>query len=522
MTIPFRQRLRDQQHVLWLALLTVFFSVGWFLLDGDLRLNLADEGLLWYGTRAVRLGLVPLRDFQSYDPGRYLWTAAWSFCLGQGVLSLRLACVFFQCFGVFAGLLAARRLSRNWLFLICVALLLCAWMHPRYKVFEQSIALMAVYAGVLLLERPSLKRHWWLGIFGGLAAFIGCNHGAYHILAFGIIIAWAAWDAGWREWLRRVVVWGAGLVVGYLPQWLMFLFVPGYFRAFLRYIGAIGSNGTNLVMPVSWPWLIRSDLPLWVWISAVVEGCWYIALLAFFVFVAIRVWQLGRKRLLLNPVLVVATCVSLPYAHYVFSRPDIVHLAHGAPTVALGLIALGFTFSEGRWRLGQIFAPILMGASLLANLFQFGVTGELIAPPDSFFAVDLKGERMLVGPYYARVLATARHLARDLAKPDEPILFMPLMPGLYPFTDRLSPTKRTYFVFPSAEEDRALLAEIKAAGVEWVMLQDYALDGRDDLRFRNTNPMVCQYLRQNFENVPIDTLPRDHLVMRRLKVNTTP
>jgi hypothetical protein len=213
--------------------------------------------------------------------------------------------------------------------------------------------------------------------------------------------------------------------------------------------------------------------------------------------------------------LVAATCVSVPYAHYVFSRPDIVHLAHGAPTVALGLIALGFTFDYRRLRLEYLLAPILMGASLLANLFQFGITTEMMAPADSLFAADVKGDRMLVGLYYAKVLTSAQHLARDLAKPDEPILFMPLMPGLYPLTDRWSPTKRMSFMFPSPEEDRALLKDIETAGVQWVMLQDYALDGRDDLRFKNANPLVFQHLLKNFGKVPIATLPQDTVVLHR-------
>lgn len=514
--------MRDYQHVFWLAALAIALSVGWFLLDGDVRLNLADEGLLWYGTQAVRLGLVPVRDFQSYDPGRYFWTAAWSFCLGQGVLSLRLSCVFFQCLGVIAGLLAARRLSKNWLFLICIAVLLCAWMHPRYKVFEQSIALMAVYAGVLLLERPSARRHWWVGVFGGVAAFIGCNHGAYHVLAFGLLIAWAARADGWRTWLRRTLVWGAGLLAGYTPQWLLFIFAPGYFREFVRYLKAIVSNGTNLVMPIPWPWLVPKVYPLWLYIAGIVEGCFYLAIPIFFALVALRALQSRQKKVSLHPVLIAAACVSLPYTHYVFSRPDIVHLSHGMPTVALGTIAVGFSFG-GRWRrLGHVLPALLLVASVTANLYWIGITFKLLAPPKSLIAVEVKGERMLLTEYQYRVLASAHHLAHDLAKPDEPILFLPLMPGLYPFTGRLSPVKRIYFVFPSPEEDRALLAEIEAARVEWVMLQDYALDDRDDLRFRNTNPMVFEYFRKNFGAVPIATLPSDQVVLHRRRMNSNP
>jgi hypothetical protein len=520
--VSLRQTIQANRHVVWLAVLATALSVGWFLLDGHIGLNLADEGQLWLGTQAVRLGQVPIRDFQGYDPGRYFWTAGWSYCLGEGIFSVRLACVFFQCLGVLAGLLAARRLSRNWLFLICVALLLCAWMHPRYKLFEQSIALMSVYAGVLLLEHPSVRRHWWVGIFGGLAAFFGRNHGAYHILTFGLLMLWAARGAGRRMWLRRNLAWGAGLLVGYLPQWLMFVFVPGYFQEFVQQTREVVGAGTNLARQVPWPWALPAYDPFWVNVPGFVEGCWYLLLPAFFVLVAIRAWQLGPARMFSHPVLAAATCVSLPYAHFVFSRPDIVHLTHGAPTAALGLIALGFTLGGGRWNLGYLLAPVLMVASFLANLFQFGLTTEMTAPPNSLFAVQIKNHRILVRHYYAKVLLLAEHLARDLAKPDEPILFLPLIPGLYPFTDRVSPINRNYFLYPSPEEDRALLADVDAAGVQWVMLQDYALDDRDDLRFKNANPLVFEYFRKHFGIVNIPDLPPGFVVLRRQRPDSTP
>src|SRR4030095_7269840 len=133
-------------------------------------------------------GEVPTRDFQAYDPGRYVWTAAWRFVFGRDLVALRLACTLFACFGIFAGLLTARRLSRNGWFLATVALLLAAWMHPRYKSFEQSIALMSVYAGVLLPEHPTARRHFGVGVLGGSAAFRGRNRGLYHVMAFGALV----------------------------------------------------------------------------------------------------------------------------------------------------------------------------------------------------------------------------------------------------------------------------------------------------------------------------------------------
>lgn len=493
-------------------MLAVAASIGWFLLDGRLKVNLADEGWLWYGVEGLRHGEVPMRDFSAYDPGRYAWVAGWTYLFGESLVAVRLACVLFQCVAVVAGLLAARRLSRNWAFLACVCVLLCAWMQPRFKLFEQSVSLMAIYAGVLLLERPTLRRHFCVGIFGGLSAIVGRNHGAYHVFAFGLMILWSSWGRGWSNWLRNSAAWAAGIVVGYLPQLLMFAVVPGFLTAYLPYITSMAAKGsTNLPMPIAWPWMIRTDIPFWPWFSAVIEGCWYVAIPLFFIVAAVRVFMLDREGLARHPVFVASVCVSLAYAHFIFSRPDIVHLGHGAPAFALSVIALAFTFGGRSRRLGYIVAPVLLAGAVLANLFQFGISLTLFSDPKALFEVDVRGERMLVGRSQAQVLESARHIANDLARPDEPILFMPHFPTLYPFTGRRSPTKEIYFVFPP--DDAKLLAEIKAAGVRWVMLQDYALDGREDLRFRNTNPLVMQYFRENFDRVPIATLPGSVVVL---------
>jgi hypothetical protein len=510
-------RLRANSHVFWLALLTLGLSIGWYLLDADLGLNFSDEGYLWYGTEAVRQGLVPVRDFQAYDPGRYWWTAGWSFVLGSGLMPLRLSCVFFQCLGVFAGLLAARRLCRHWTFMLGVALLLCAWMHPRYKCFEQSIALMFVYGGVLLMENPSLRRHFCVGILGGLMACIGRNHGAYYIMAFGLLVTWLGWGQPWALWWRRIGCWIAGMLLGYLPQWLMFLFVPRYFEEFLNALRLMLSQGTNLTMPVRWPWLVPVDAPGIGRVLATAEGCFYLAFPIFFFAVIILIWRLGRDRVASQPLLLAAACVTLPYAHYVFSRPDIVHLGHTAPVLALGILALLFRL-PGKWvRAGWAAVPVLVVMSLCANFPVYGISLEVFAQPNSLFAVDVAGRRMVGNSFSAGLLIDARYLDKRLATAGEPILFVPNLPALYPFTRRLSPTKQIYFVFPATpEEDQALVDEIEGAGVQFVMMHDYALDGRDELRFRNTHPQVFAYFRRNFKPIRTPAALPDMLVLQRV------
>src|SRR5678815_1116157 len=177
-----------------LALLAIVLSGAFFFTDGNVGINFADEGYLWYGMRALKAGQVPIRDFQAYDPGRYVWCALWSCLLGDGLVSMRFGCVVFQSIGITCGLLAARRITANRPTLVLIALLLVQWMIPTYKVFEQSIALMAVWVAIMLTERPTIKRHFAAGLFVGIAAFMGRNHGLYNGVAFGLVILVLARD----------------------------------------------------------------------------------------------------------------------------------------------------------------------------------------------------------------------------------------------------------------------------------------------------------------------------------------
>ena len=510
------EALRKYGYVLGLLAITLSIALGWFLLDGHIGFNLADEGFLWYGSEALSRGEVPMRDFESYDPGRYVWTAAWSALLGHSLIALRLSCVFFQCLGVLAGLLTMRRVSRNWFFLFAVGLLLSSWMHPRYKLFEQSISLMAVYAAVLLLENPTPRRHWYVGVFGGLCAFFGRNHGAYHLFAFGLLIAIAAWRSSWRDGFQRYFLWGCGLFAGYLPQLLMFAFIPGFFRAFTPYVQAIASNGTNLSRPVPWPWLIPTSQSAYTFASNFALGCFFVALPAFLVFGCLRLWQLRRNNAAPSRLLLATACVTLPYTHYAFSRPDVVHLAHAGAVAVLGLLAVAFTLPRAGQRLAYLSLPLLLVATVLSQLSQIGFAFQCLAPKQAKFEVSLGDERMLLSSFHAHALLSAQYIVKHLAKPDEGVFFAPHTPGLYPFTGRRSPTNQIYFVFPaSAEADQHLVDELKEANVQWAMIEDYALDGRDDLRFQHTNPLVYAYLRKNFDSVNLETLPGDIVLLHR-------
>ena len=59
-----------------------------------------------------------------------------------------------------------------------------------------------------------------------------------------------------------------------------------------------------------------------------------------------------------------------------------------------------------------------------------------------------------------------------------------------------------------------MIEELNKKNVNWVILGDVPLDGRDELRFKNTHPLIWQHLMQNFEVVE-QTLPYNHQLLHR-------
>src|SRR4030095_1606812 len=183
----------------------------------------------------------------------------------------------------------------------------------------------------------------------------------------------------------------------------------------------ISAKGTNLAAAVPWPWRIPQEHENWMWAAGFLEGCFYLLFPIFFVLTGMQSLRPGRERLLQQPVLLAASFVCLPYTHYVFSRPDIVHLGHAAPVLILGTIALAFTCMRG-W---QVVATLLAGASLFANFPQTGLAWKLFVAPDAHFSVLGAGKKMIVRTDENRIILNVETLIRKLAKPDEPILFLP-------------------------------------------------------------------------------------------------
>src|SRR5262245_55142363 len=166
-TAPISRAAGDLRGAIWVVALAAIAVSGQFAWQGNAGFNLADEGFLWYGVKQVMQGAVPLRDFMSYEPGRYYWSAALMGLWGDdGIMSLRYAVAIFQAAGLLVALalIAGSEQRRSILFPLLCALTLAMWMLPRHKLFDISISILLVAALAFLVQKPTLRRCFLAGL----------------------------------------------------------------------------------------------------------------------------------------------------------------------------------------------------------------------------------------------------------------------------------------------------------------------------------------------------------------------
>lgn len=512
----------SRRDLAYAALLALALALGAFWLEGRIDWNPADEGFQWYGAVATAHGAVPLRDFRSYDPGRYLWNAAWAKLLGDGIVALRLSTALFAAGGLFCGLRAARRAvgGRRWA-LALVGLLLVLWMSPRHKLFEAAVAMALVLVAVRLIEKPSPGRYFAAGVAVGLAAFLGKNHGLYGLIALSLLALYL----GLREpggLGRRLLAGAAGIAAGSAP-FLVMLAIPGFARAFLdSCLFFVVQGRTNNPVPVPWPWAsgAYAGLAGWSLVYRIAIGAAFVLLpLAGAAALATGLAG-GREPAPSRRLLLAAGAVGCVYLHHAFARADVSHLAQASHPILLGMMALPLAAPPGRRRLAVgAMTALLLALTLGVAVPQRELFNRLTAggdPAERFVRYRLGGDEIWLRRRAARLYFTlARRLDRWVPA-GEPVLIVPLWPGLYPALGRPSPVWDTYPTWPGRGGlDERMLAEIQGHRVRWAVLALYPVPPTEGQPFPTNYPRVFRYLMAGFEHLPDPRLPGNVWLLRK-------
>jgi hypothetical protein len=477
-------------------------SVLWFLLTWRYDLNLADEGFYWYGVQRVSAGEVPLRDFMSYDIGRYYWGAAFMQVLGQdGLFAVRLGAAVYQALGtligVYISLLALQRDGIvRWLFAISVASLLTLWVNPYFKVYDSATSIMIVGICVVLLKTTDPRAWLVAGVCLGLAAMVGRNHGVYGAAASLLIFLLLLRNAKAPQYLmlRLYARFALGVFIGFSPTFFMMIGIEGFFSAFLDSILEMFEYGaTNIPLPVPWPWTVPIGQAAF--LQNVAIGVGFLFILAF---PAVGIFLVGVRRFDLDNdsrvVLAAATACAIPYAHYAFARADLNHLLVGSIPAILGLLTAA-GYMKGLRPL--VLSTIVLGVALIMvpkSLFLHHISHR------PYVLTDVGGEKLWLGREFSEAYGRIMKPLEGLARNDERFLALPNLPSLHAISRTKMATWEIYALFPVDQDSEAReIARIESMLPDLILLSDHALDGNPALRFSRTRPLTYRWITTHYE-----------------------
>ncbi len=472
-----------------------------------------DEGYLWYGALRTLAGEVPLRDFRSYEPGRYYWCALWMLGLGRGLVQLRVVVHTFYFLGLTSGLLALRSGGAGWPAVAAAAVILVAWEHKPYTLFEPALGMFAVLAGVLLILHPGYGSILMAGVCVGVVAFFGVNYGLYTGAAlFGLTVLESLKTTS-VALFPGIGAFALGALIGSLPLLVMFVCVRGVFTTFLeRRVRAVAARrSSNLPLRVPWPWrqapatvygFGSSGIRLIEYSIGKVVGLLFLLLPVFAWSVAIWVVISPWSEIQDHAALAAAAAFGAFNLHHAFSRADLFHLPQAMPALVLGVFALA---GHG---LDFIVPALLLGAATAVVVISTHPRIERRRHRSDYARHDIAGSPVWIRRSSAEFVDRLSAIVKARLRPGDPLLAVPVLAELLPILDRRSAVYDTYCVYPAnAQEQERMLRSIDEQHVRLAFVSEYGVDGRDDLRFPNSHPLVWARIESEFERLEVAELP---------------
>jgi hypothetical protein len=507
-----------KRRIFFISISTICIAALYWLLWGNIGLRLADEGLLWYNSVRTLHGDIPILDLQSYDPGRYYWNAFWMKLLGEGILGVRVAILIFQAMAFACTMLILRRVITSWWMLLILGAVIAAWMLPIHKAYDHSFSIFSVYAALLLIEKPVIKRYFVVGVFIGLSAVFGRNHGFYNLIIFAALTVYIYFTLNKTQTVAKLRAMVAGICLGYLPALIMLVVIPGYWEGAYVFIARymLNMQGTNITLPIPWPWKVDyGHLPTVYKISGFIIGSLFLLIPIYYTCVA--VWLLRSSiKVQLQPTraITIATFfVGIVYIHYAFSRADIGHLALGIHPFLLSIMAIVMGICSRA--VSHLFTLLIL---VVATTFSVGLYTPFYAmysaAPGTWQEQQVQGDILWLDRDTATIINSATNLSRQL-EPGETMLIAPHWPGLYAVTGQISPIWETYFLvnqLPDKQEE--MIRNMKMKKVKYIIRGDVPLDGRDDLRFRNTHSLLYKYMEENYHPIDQKGFPANYQVLQ--------
>lgn len=499
-------------NMLEAASLSVLVTVTVFLIQSRYGFNWGDEGWLWYISKRTALGEVPMRDYFSYDPGRYYWSAAVFTLLGRnGLFEQIFADYLFAVIGLAVTYLAMAHVGmrRSWRVAVLILLGL-ALGFPRHKIFEQSLSLIAAAGITFVLAGPKKQKRWFIyGIATGLGAFIGRNSGLYFavaaLLAFVLLRVRGQTLAAKRTMLPLL----GGIVIGYSPMFFMMLRFRGFTSAFMD----------SVLLTPKWSWPLRIPFP-WHSHAGGLHGvdAWQMHAVSWLCVAVpltylLIIWRGYKAELTGARTLAVgASLAGLPYLHHAFYHADFPHIAQAVLPFIVAVAALSnYSWAAGRrgWAAASFASMALVMVSCwlpMEPLVQH-LRAEARAP-QLLANIAIDGKEFEVPANQAVVMNAVKRAFESCGPHDGGFMEAPFYPGLYAFLNTRAPFWDTYYLWPRSDElqQKHIEALIENRTSLVLINRGAVFDRQDWLRIGRTYPKLVNYILSQYKRADT-TLP---------------
>lgn len=502
------RRCKDAKLLILLGLCLLACVLA-FLVEGNVGFSLWDEGYLWYGVQRTLLGEVPLRDFLSYDPGRYYWAASllWIFH-DHGIIGVRAATAAFMTIGS----LAAVAFVWNNLdeappvrFLLgALTVLLCLlWAMPWWKQYDEATSIFLTLSLARVLALPVRRRFFYHGIVVGLAAILGRNHGIYGLMACLLVAPMLMFVVDRSQWVQCVLAWLGGIVLGFSPI-LVGILVDRHFALMfwdsIRFL-LFEYRGTNLPLPVPWPWTVDGSQPFTPGLarSWLIGGVYVAMPLLCLLGLGLSCRSIWRDRQFTHPAFTACIATAIFYLNVAYSRADLLHLAQSVYPLMLGLMLWPYIGKSGviiRGSCAGLFTAISLWIALPMHPLY------LMHSQPGWRQIEVKGERLWMDASFATSVTDIEQLASRYIQPGGTLLSIPVWPGAYALLGLKSPVYEIYALFPRSDvfQNREI-ARLQTTRPSLVLFNDIAVDGRDDLRYAKTHPRILDYIAGHYRQI---------------------
>jgi len=488
------------------ALLGAAVSLTVFALQWRYGFLWSDEGWLWYISQRTALGDVPLRDFFSYDPGRYYWSAIFFKLTGStGLYQQILANYLFAILGLAAAYFVMIRAEVAMSWRIAILLLLGVVIgFPRHKIYEQAWSLICVSAIAFVFVAPQkLKRWFLLGVAMGLAAFFGRNSGIFFGIAAIIALTLLSLRGEGPSIGEATRALAGGILIGYSPMFIMLVAVHGFAPAFFH----------SLLLTPKWAWSLKIPFPWHVQLKGLhgmdlvqARAISWLCLAVPFTYAA-SIWSaVWRKRLLDRAewLAAAASTAGAGFLIHAFYTADFFHIAEGVVpfVVAAGALSVHLWRVRRRWSLtvfcGMAFLVIASWLPMEPLVQHFRAQGWT---PGSVQQIGIDGRSFEIPTEQAQIMHAVAAAFLDCNPHNGSFLAAPYYPGLYAFLHTRAPFWDTYYLWPRTDQlQQTEIEALQRNHTSLILLNPrFALNGRESLELVKTNPKLVEYIQSHYQ-----------------------